>query len=186
MKIRVKGWVLRIALVCLAASAAYAQSQPAGGDSSLADIARQIKAQKAKEPKPVRVMTNETIENGGTKTEFGAAPPKKPSGDTPSDATPKSDKHDAAYFRAERSRIQSRLDTHNRELNVLQQKLGQNQTQYYANPQDSLMQQYSREDINKLTDEINAKKQQVADDEKAMDDLHEQLRHEGGDPGWLR
>ncbi len=186
MKIRVKVWVLGTALVCLAASAAYAQSQPASGDSSLADIARQIKAQKAKEPKPVRVMTNETIENGGTKTDFGAAPSKKPSGDTSPTEPAKSDKHDAAYFRAEQSRIQGQLDTHNRELSVLQQKLGQNQTQYYANPQDSLMQQYSREDINKLTDEINAKKQQVADDEKAMDDLREQLRHEGGDPGWLR
>ena len=48
------------------------------------------------------------------------------------------------------------------------------------------MQQYSRDDIDKLTADIDAKKQQIADDEKAIDDLHDQLRHEGGDPGWLR
>jgi len=68
----------------------------------------------------------------------------------------------------------------------LQQKLGQNQNQYYADPNKSLLQQYSRNDINKFTDEIDAKKQQVADDENAIDNLRDQLRHEGGDPGWLR
>ena len=69
---------------------------------------------------------------------------------------------------------------------MLQQKLGQNQMQYYPDPNKSLLQQYSRDDINKLTADIDAKKQQVADDEKAIEDLHDQLRHEGGDPGWLR
>jgi hypothetical protein len=69
---------------------------------------------------------------------------------------------------------------------VLQQKLGQNQVQYYNDPNKSLQQQYSRDDINKLTTDIDAKKQQVADDNKAIDDLRDQLRHEGGDPGWLR
>ena len=69
---------------------------------------------------------------------------------------------------------------------MLQQKLGQNQMQYYNDPNKSLLQQYSRDDINKFTADIDAKKQQVADDEKAIEDLHEQLRREGGDPGWLR
>jgi len=58
--------------------------------------------------------------------------------------------------------------------------------QYYNDPSKSLMQQYSREDINKLTSDIDAKKQEIADDNKAIDDLHDQLRHDGGDPGWLR
>jgi flagellar biosynthesis chaperone FliJ len=48
------------------------------------------------------------------------------------------------------------------------------------------MQQYTRSDINQLNQDIDAKKQQIADDEKAIEDLHDQLRHEGGDPGWLR
>ena len=69
---------------------------------------------------------------------------------------------------------------------MLQQKLGQNQTQYYPDPNKTLQQEYSREDINKLTADIDAKKQQIADDEKAIEDLHDQLRHEGGDPSWLR
>jgi hypothetical protein len=50
----------------------------------------------------------------------------------------------------------------------------------------SLLQQYSRDDINKFTTDIDAKKQQIADDEKAIEDLRDQLRHEGGDPSWLR
>jgi hypothetical protein len=69
---------------------------------------------------------------------------------------------------------------------VLQQKLSQNDMQYYPDPNKALQQQYSREDIKKLTTDIDAKKDQVAGDEKAIEDLHAQLRQEGGDPGWLR
>ena len=90
------------------------------------------------------------------------------------------------YRRSRLSKLQDRLDTDKRELDVLQQKLGQNQMQFYNDPNKSLQQEYSRGDINKLTAEIDAKKQQIADDEKAIDDLRDQLRHEGGDPGWLR
>jgi SMC interacting uncharacterized protein involved in chromosome segregation len=84
------------------------------------------------------------------------------------------------------STLQGQLDTHKRELDVLQQKVGQNNMQYYPNPQDSLMQQYTRDDINKLNSDIAAKKKQIDDDQKAIDDLHDQLRQEGGDPAWLR
>jgi len=187
MRIRVKVWVLGFGLICLAIGTGYAQ-QPAGGnDASLGDIARHVKAQKAKEPKPVRVITNDTISNPEDKSDLGVVPSKKPSGGASSEKPGKPDKaHDAEYFRAEQGKIQDRLDTHKRELSVLQQKLGQNQTQFYPNPQDSLLQQYTRDDINKLTGEIDAKKQQIDDDQKAMDALHEQLRHENGDPGWLR
>ena len=84
------------------------------------------------------------------------------------------------------SKLKSHLETDQRELDVLQQKLGQNQMQYYGDPNKSLLQQYSREDVNTLTDEIDAKKAVVASDNQAIDDLRDQLRHEGGDPGWLR
>jgi predicted RNase H-like nuclease (RuvC/YqgF family) len=94
--------------------------------------------------------------------------------------------HDEKYFRSRLSKLQDQLDTHKRELEVLQEKLGQNQMQYYPDPNKALHQQYSRDDINKLTADTDAKKQQVADDEKAIEDLRDQLRHEGGDPSWLR
>ena len=186
MRMSVKAWILGLALVCLAAGG-YAQDQPASSEPSLGDIAKQIKAQKSsKETKPARVMTNDTIAGGEDKP-FGAAPAKKPSDENPPQGPANPDKpHDEAYFRSEHGKLQDRLDTHKRELEVLQQKLGQNQEQYYPNPQDSMTQQYTRKDINKLTDDINAKKQQIDNDQKALDDLRDLLRREGGDPGWLR
>ena len=185
MRTRVKAWLLGVVVVCLAAASGYAQDQPTASEPPLGNIARQIKAQKSKEPKPVKVLTNDTIGASEDKPAGTESPKKNPTETAP--VTPAtSGKHDAAYFREKQSKIQDEMDTHKRELSVLQQKLGQNQTQYYANPQDSMMQQYTRSDINKLTDEINAKKQQIVDDQKAMDDLRDQLRQEGGDPGWLR
>jgi predicted RNase H-like nuclease (RuvC/YqgF family) len=167
--------------VCLACASGYAQERPSTNDTSLGDIARKLKAQKAKERPPVIVVTNDNLTSSApepmAKTTTDAAAPK-PSSPAPDRGAP--------YFRAQQRKLQDQLDTHKRELAVLQQKLGQNQMQYYPDPNKSLQQQYSRTDINKLTADIDAKKQQIADDEKALDDLSEQLRREGGDPSWLR
>jgi len=188
MRIRVNVWLLGLVIFCLAAAAGYAQDKSDPNSTSLGDIARQLKAQKAKEPKPVRVITNDNLpapknaESGSSAASQG----KTTSDNPPKDSGGAAKAHDEAYFRSAFSKLQDQLDTHKRELDVLQQKLGQNDMQYYPNPQDSLMQQHTRDDINKLTASIDAKKQQIADDEKAIDDLREQLRREGGDPNWLR
>jgi len=188
MNIRVKVFVLGFVLVCLAAASGYAQQKSDAADTSLGNIAREIKAQKAKEHKPVKVITNDNISgpNDGA-SGFGASSPGKSSaGSSPKPDGESAGGHDEKYYRSHLSTLQDKLDTHKRELEVLQQKLGQNQTQYYPDPNKTLRQEYSRGDINKLTSAIDAKKQQIADDEKAIDDLHEQLRHEDGDPSWLR
>jgi hypothetical protein len=90
------------------------------------------------------------------------------------------------YYRAREQELRERLDLHQRELDVLQQKLGQNQVQYYSNPSQALQQQYSREDINRLQAAIDEKQQQVDDDQQALDELEDELRRQGGDPGWLK
>jgi hypothetical protein len=188
MNTRVRVFILGFVLVCLAAASGYAQQKSDATDTSLGDIARQIKAQKAKEHKPVKLITNDNISGPNDDASgFGATSPRKGS----AESSPKPDGasaggHDEKYFRSHLSTLQDKLDTHKRELEVLQEKLGQNQMQYYPDPNKTLRQEYSRADIIKLTDAIDAKKQQIADDEKAIDDLHEQLRHEDGDPSWLR
>jgi len=188
MRIRVEVFVLGLLFVCLVAASGYAQQKSDANDSSLGDIARQLKAQKTKVPKPVMVITNDNIpgpNDGGSG--FGGISQGKSSAHTPPEGSGgPTQGHDAEYFRAHMSKLQDQLDTHKRELAVLQQKLGQNQMQYYPDPNKALQQEYSRSDINKLTADIDAKKQQIADDEKAIEDLHDQLRHEGGDPSWLR
>jgi predicted RNase H-like nuclease (RuvC/YqgF family) len=188
MRTRVSVIVLGFVLTCLAVANIYGQQKSDPNDTSLGDVARQVKAQKAKEPKPAKVFTNDNISaplDNASGVDVSSKE-KSPTNSAPEESGEHAKPHDAEYFRSQMSTLQGRLDTDKRELDVLQQKLGQNQMQYYNDPNKSLLQQYSRDDIDKLTAEIDAKKQKVADDEKAIEDLHEQLRREGGDPGWLR
>jgi hypothetical protein len=185
MKSGVRSVILSLTVVLLAVAGVYAVGNSPPEGPSLGEIAREIKAQKAKEPKPAKVFTNDNLEissswvTSGDKEGTVATPPAEGLSASPTS-------HNAEYYRSQMSTLKSHLETDQRELNVLQQKLGQNQMQYYSDPNKSLQQQYSREDVNKLTDEIDAKKADVANDNKAIDDLRDQLRHEGGDPGWLR
>lgn len=176
---------LALALVCVGSIAARADDNSSTASPSLGQLARQVKAQKAKDTKPAKVFTNDNLEASAplsTSTEKAAEVPAPPAATSSAPPAP----HHEEYFRAQMSKLKGQLETNQRELDVLQQKLGQNQMQYYDDPNKSLQQQYSREDVNKLTDEINAKKEEVANDNKAIDDLRDQLRHEGGDPAWLR
>lgn len=188
MNTLVKSIILALALVSQAALSGYGQEKTDTNSNSLGDIARHLKADKAKEPRPAKVFTNDNLA-GSEKdvSTFGAISKEdKAAAPAPDGSETKAPHHDEQYYRSQMSTLKGRLETHQRELDVLQQKLGQNQMQFYNDPNKSLQQQYSREDINKLTTDIDAKKQQVADDNKAIDDLRDQLRHEGGDPGWLR
>ena len=51
---------------------------------------------------------------------------------------------------------------------------------------DALKEQNSRKDINEKTAKIGAKKQEIAQLRQGLDDLEDQLRKSGGDPGWAR
>lgn len=185
MTLGFKSIVLGLALALLGAAPLGAQDNATATTPSLGQIARQLKAQKAKEAKPAKVITNDTLEStpaqpSPSEKESTVPVPPAEGVSTPPPA------HNEEYYRAQMSKLKSHLETDQRELDVLQQKLGQNQMQYYGDPNKSLLQQYSREDVNTLTDEIDAKKAVVASDNQAIDDLRDQLRHEGGDPGWLR
>ena len=186
MGIRVRVFALGCVFVWVAASV-FGQEKPDANNTSLGDVAREVKAQKAKAPKPVKVFTNDNIPaaNGGA-IEPGPGSSAKNSAPSPSEAAGTSAPvHDEKYFRTTMGELEGNLNTHQRELDVLQQKLGQNQMQYYASPSQTLQQEYSRGDINKLTADIDAKKQQVTDDQRAIDELRDQLRRDNGDPGWL-
>jgi len=163
--------------------------------TSLGDIARQLKAQRAKAAKkPAKVYSNDNLPKHqpgdgvsvaagiSEGTEFQPAPPSEgtPASEAPSGA------HDEKYFRTKMAELRERLETHQRQLAVLQQKQSQGQLQYYPDPNKTLQQEFSRSDVNKAADEVAKMQQQIADDEKAIEDLRDQLRREGGEPGWLR
>jgi hypothetical protein len=168
-------------------------AQQATSTPSLGDVARQLRAQRKKPPQKGKVFTNDNLpthpqlETVNTASGTSATP----SGQKESTTEAKSSEggHDEAYYRARAKDLQDQLELHQRELSVLEQKLSQGQTAYYSDPQKTLQQESTpafQSDVNKLRDEIDKKKQKIADDQKAIDDLRDQLRHEGGDAAWVR
>ena len=100
-----------------------------------------------------------------------------------------SEKHGEEYFRDRMGQLEERLELDQRELTVLNQKLGQSQMMYYSDPVQGLLQSSgptAMSDVHSLQGQIDAKQADVAKDQEAIDDLHEELRRAGGDPGWLR
>ena len=86
-------------------------------------------------------------------------------------------------------KLEERLELDQREVTILQQTLGQSQMMYYSDPVQGLLQSSgptARSDINSRQDQIAKKQADVAADQAAIDDLQDELRREGGDPGWLR
>jgi hypothetical protein len=184
----------------------FAQTQKSAQQTeSLGDLARQLRAQRGKE-KPVKVFTNDNLparpatssltvaaEMSST-AEGETASGEKPeaassSTSTESTSSEASGAHDEAYYRSTMGGLRSQLNMHQRQLSVLEQKLAQMQTQYFPDPNKTLQQESTpafQSDLNTLRDDIAKKRQEIAADEKAIEDLRDQLRREGGPAGWLR
>lgn len=207
--------VATVALAVSGAVQSFAQPQGKSAEGlSLGDFARQQKAQREKAgKKPAKVFSNDNLParpaasaltvaagmstEGEEKTPEGseaAASGQESTGGevakTPKARTSESaPAHDEAYYREAMRKLQDRRAMHERQLSVLEQKLSQGEMVYYPDPQKTLEQESTlafHSEINKLRDEVAKKQQDIADDDKAMEDLREQLRREGGPSGWLR
>jgi chromosome segregation ATPase len=174
-------------------------AQEAASTPSLGDLARQVRAQREKSAqKPAKVFTNDnlparpSLESATPAPGLSATTPEQK--ETKSEASTTEEKptegaHDEAYYRKRSKELQNQLDLHRRELAVLEQKAGDQQNIFYTDPNKTLQQSSTPAyvaDAKKLQDEIAKKKGQIADDQKALDDLRDQLRREGGNAGWLR
>jgi hypothetical protein len=171
---------------------------------SLGDLARQLRGPRPKAGQKPKVFTNDNLptratEESPTAAAGTSATPSEEKGAEPggptaakeeakggSKAKSSTEVHDEKYYRTRMDELQAQLQLHQRELSVLQQKTSQNEMQFYTNPNKGLQEQYSRSDINKGQSAIEKKQEEIAADEKAMEDLRDQLRREGGDAGWLR
>jgi uncharacterized protein with LGFP repeats len=172
----------------------FAQTQ--GQSISLGELAKKLRSQRATSQKSVRVFTNDNLPRGpaaggisiaGSMTPEPSAQQAQPSsGVEPGTGAGASGTHDEKYYRERMAELQSRLELHQRELSVLQQKQGQGQMQFYGDPNKALQQEYSRSDINKVADEVAKKQAEIDADNRAIQDLQDQLRREGAPSGWLR
>jgi len=164
---------------------AGSQGQPPAANSqkdSLAAASRKAKAQLKEAPKTARVFTNDNLPLAGDISTVGAAPPSKSSaGATTAKPAAGSDEK---MWREKFATLHHKLEQDQETLSIMQRELGVLNVQYYNDPQQALQQQYSRDDINKKTADIDAKKEQVEADQQAISDAQSELRKAGGDPGW--
>ena len=162
---------------------------------SLGALAQQLREERAKEKqKPAHVFTNDDLRARSAQQEELTKTPGRAKQVEPSQAaSPPSpapaEENGEKYFRSKAEAIRSRLELHQRQLAVLEQQWGLTSTEYYPNPQKTLEEESTptfHADLNKLRAKIEDTKRQIADDQKAMEDLREELRRKGGDPGWIR
>jgi hypothetical protein len=182
-----------ISLIFMASSPARGQESPTV--PSLGEIARQLKAEREREKqKPVAVFTNDNLPHQGS---LGIASATLEKGAQEEGQVKKSSVAEAAaseergekYFRSKAEKIRSQMEFHQRQLAVLKQELGLARMQYYPDPQKTLEQESTpafQTDVDKIRAKITKTEEAVADDQKAMDNLQQELRREKGDPGWIR
>jgi hypothetical protein len=169
------------------ASSASADASTAGApQESLADAARKAKARKAQgATKPAKVFTNDDLPSSGGISTVGVAPVDS-SDASASAAAPTSEAKGEKYWRNKFATLHKKLDQDQSELDIMQRELGVLNLHNYSDPVQAMQQGYSQSDIQKKTDDIEAKKKEIADDQQAITDAEDDMRKAGGDAGWSR
>jgi len=190
---RVKTWVSTLTVVaalCLMGLPGGAQSQSGSQQPSgdpVADAARKAREEKKTAPKPKKVFTDDDVKPANSAPASSAGAP----GATPAEGAQKADDvgkdpNSEAAWRKRFKDQRDKMDKAQKELDVLQREEDKAQVQYYSDPTKALMEQNTRKDINDKQAKIEAKKQEIAQLQQGLDDLEDQLRKSGGDPGWAR
>jgi hypothetical protein len=185
------------------------RAQDAGQGStgdSIADAARKARESKKNATKPAKVYTDEDVSPtpapeppkaagatpgtpaSGADAQGGSADAAAGSADgkTPQAGAAPAGKNDEKTWRDRFQKQRDDIARAEKELDVLQREEEKSQVQYYSDPQKALSEQYSRKDINEKDAKIAGKKDEIAKLKQGMDDLEDELRKAGGDPGWAR
>jgi len=201
---RVRFWIkasMIVAALCMAGLSAAARqqgsSQQQTGDP-VADAARKAREKKKDAPKPKKIYTDDDVKKsapepapaaapgiaGGTvaATAAQAAGGSAKTGDATKTEDPNGQAAWRRRFQAQRDKIAKLM----KEVDILGRELEKAQMEYYPDPQKAMTQQNSRAEINAINAKIDAKKKEVAELQQGLDDMEEQLRKSGGDPGWAR
>jgi predicted RNase H-like nuclease (RuvC/YqgF family) len=179
-----------LALAAFAALPALAQQDQSS--DAVADAARKARAEQKSAPAPKKVYTNDDIPSAPQSAPATAANPSGEASqpaDSNASATSSEDektKNPEAYWRKRFQKTREDLAKAEKELDVLQREFDKSQIQYYSDPQKALMQQNTRADINDHQAKIDAKKKEIDALHQQLSDMEDELRKDGGDPGWAR
>src|SRR3984893_12970958 len=197
-----KTWIkalLTAAALCLAGFPLYALGQGASQESGrdpVADAARKAREDKKNAGKPKKVYTDDDVKPAAAAaaTTAGAAP--SDAGGTaatgtaglqkPGDAAGTEDPNGEKAWRKRFKDQHDKLAKAETELSVLQREVQKAQIEYYPDPQKAMTEQNTRKEVNDKMAKIAAKQQEITQLKQGLEDLEEQLRKSGGDPGWAR
>jgi len=194
---RVRLWTrafLIVPALWLAGLSAAAQQT---GDP-VADAARKAREAKKDTTKPKKVYTDDDIKRSAPEQAAPSAATSDATGKaaaTTAPATgasakagdePKEDPNSESAWRKRFQAQRDKIAKAEKELDILGRELEKSQVEYYPDPQKAMTQQNTRADINAINAKIDAKKQELDQLKKGLDDLEDQLRKSGGDPGWAR
>jgi hypothetical protein len=146
---------------------------------SLAEAARKARERKASESK-TKVWDNDNIPGAPSGTAAPAAESAAPAAADDSAAAANDEKAWRQRFAEARGKLKRDQDS----LALQQKDFGRLSIQYYPDPQKGLTQSYSQNDLIKAREKIDATKDLVVADQKAISDLEDALRKSGGDAGW--
>jgi len=193
------------ALLCLLALPflfARAQDSSQQTGDPVADAARKAREEKKTAAKPKKVFTEDdiaprpatndvpapatgTTASGTTQTAIQPKNGAKPAAKGQTQPTePK--ESDEVIWRKRFKEARDRLDTAEKQLNILQRDLNKTDLQYYNDPQKAMKEQYTREGIKERTEKIDKQKAEIAKLKQQLSDMEDDLRKSGGDIGWSR
>lgn len=164
--------------------------QPSNTGDPLADAARKAKEEKKDAPKPKRVYTDDDIPAKKSDVSVVGTPAPQSDGTAPTaTATPGAKEGTMTPEQTWRKRFadqRAKIARAEQELDVLQREENKAGLQYYSDPTKAMKEQLTRNELNQKAAKIDAKKQEIAALKLGMDDLEDELRKAGGDPGWAR
>ena len=184
-----------LAVLLLASGIGQAQVK----ELRLGDLARKVRAERAgRDLSKVPFFTNETLPSGGGVNFVGTsrAPAEggeegAAAGGEAAAAGGEKQKCDEACWRGKFSEKRNAIRTAQSELDILQREFNLARTQYYQDPNQAMRDQYSNNtaggrELQDLQQRINDKQAQIQRLQQELSGLEDQLRREGGNPGWAR
>ncbi len=199
------GIVPAMCLVGLSAAARPQDSSQQQTGDAVADAARKARESKKDAPKPKRVITDDDLKrsapapaaapasapvdaNGATTATTGqAAGDSSKAGNTAKAGdAPKEDPNGEAAWRKRFKDAHDQIAKAEKELDILGRELEKSQMEYYPDPQKALKEQNNRAEVNDKRAKIEAKKKELDQLRQALNNLEDELRKSGGNPGWAR
>ena len=184
-----------LAVLLLASGIGWGQTK----ELRLGDLARKVRAERAgRDLSKVPFFTNETLPSGGGVNFVGTsrAPAEggeegAAAGGEAAAAGGEKQKCDEACWRGKFSEKRNAIRTAQSELDILQREFNLARTQYYQDPNQAMRDQYSNNtsggrELQDLQQRINDKQAQIQRLQQELSGLEDQLRREGGNPGWAR